>query len=114
MKLFADLYLDENASVVIAKILASSGFDTLTALDASMLNKTDFEQLQFAAAVNRCLVTHNRIDFEALHTDFLTTHRNHHGIIIANQRKDHELARRISVLLNKISGDEFINSLLYF
>lgn len=98
MKLFADLYFDENVSVRIAKILASSGFDTLTAL-------------QFAASAYRCIVTHNRLDFEALHTDFLSAHRNHHGIIIANQRKDHELARRISVLLNKINGDEFMNNL---
>lgn len=113
MKLFAELYFDENFSVVVAKILQGYGYDTLTALEANMLGKSDEEQLAFAARSKRCLVTHNRLDFEELHSAFIKRGKVHAGIIIANRRKEHELARRLSRILNKFTADEMESQLLY-
>jgi hypothetical protein len=43
----AKLYLDEDVSVILAKVLSGRGFDALTAKDADMLRKGDEEQLLF-------------------------------------------------------------------
>ena len=40
------------------------GFDVLSARDAGQLHLDDDEQLAFAVAQGRALVTHNRHDFE--------------------------------------------------
>ncbi len=47
MNHFAKLYLDEDVSVILAKVLSGRGFDVLTAKDADMLRKSDEEQLLF-------------------------------------------------------------------
>ena len=113
MRLFADLYFDEDFSVVVAKILQASGSDTLTTVDANILNRSDEEQLNFAAKAKRCLITHNRLDFEKLHSEYIQISKKHYGIIIANRRKESELARRISRFLNQFSSDEIEDQLFY-
>ena len=50
MNHFAKLYLDEDVSVILAKVLSGRGFDVLTAKDADMLRKSDEEQLLFSTA----------------------------------------------------------------
>jgi hypothetical protein len=59
-------------------------------------------------------VTHNRLDFEQLHTDYLADERPHFGIIIASQRRDLSLTRdRILDLLNRFDREQLCNKLLY-
>ncbi len=67
MKSFAALYTDEDMSALIAKLLRSRGFDVTTAPEQSALGKTDADQLEFAISLSRCLLTHNRVNFERLH-----------------------------------------------
>ena len=40
-RLFVELYLDEYVSVLVAELLRSHGFDTLTAREAGQLGKSD-------------------------------------------------------------------------
>jgi hypothetical protein len=40
-KLFAELYLDEDMSALVATLLATRGFGVLTARDAGMLGQDD-------------------------------------------------------------------------
>jgi predicted nuclease of predicted toxin-antitoxin system len=72
MRLFIELYLDEDVDVLIADLLRARGFSMLTTRDAGRLHATDEEQLAFAATAQRTLVTHNRLDFEALHHSYLS------------------------------------------
>lgn len=65
-RLFVELYLDEDVSVLVAELLRSHGFDVLTAREAGQLGKSDEEQLAYALSQSRALVSHNRSDFEAL------------------------------------------------
>ena len=53
MKLFASLYLDEDASVLIADILRARGFDVTTTRNEKMLSRDDPEQLD--KAIFRCV-----------------------------------------------------------
>ena len=113
MKLFADLYLDEDVSVLVAGLLRSRGLDTVTAVAEQMLGLDDSAQLAHAAAMGRCVVTHNRVHFELLHRQYLASGRDHAGIVVATRRAPHEVASRIVMLLNTLTADEIRNQLLY-
>ncbi len=113
MNRFAKLYLDEDVSVLLGKILAGRGFDVLTARDADMLRKSDEEQLLFGTKHSRALVTHNRRHFEKLHAAFVQKQLEHAGIVIAGRRDVYEVARRVAVLLHAMPGSLFLNQLLY-
>lgn len=113
MKLFVELYLDEDVSVLLSKILIARGFDATTAHDSEMLSRDDPEQLAFAVSQARCILTHNRKHFEELHVQYLEKGQMHYGIIIANRRPVYELLTRLLVILNKLTADEMVNNLIY-
>jgi predicted nuclease of predicted toxin-antitoxin system len=79
VKLFCTLYLDEDVSVMLGYLLDARGFDVTTARDQGMLGKSDEEQLAYSASKERCLLTHNRADFERLHKFYITTDKRHGG-----------------------------------
>jgi len=107
MKLFAELYLDEDVSVLVAVLLKARGFDALTVRDAGMLGQDDSYQLEYAVAEGRCIVTHNRAHFEQLHRQYVATGQEHQGIVVAARRTPQEIARRLATLLNSLAADEF-------
>lgn len=113
MKLFASLYLDEDVSVLIATLLQARGFDVVTTRDEEMLGQDDPLQLAHAVSLERCMVTHNRVDFERLQREQGETGRSHFGIIVASRRSPYEIARRLAVLLNILTADEIEDQLLY-
>jgi predicted nuclease of predicted toxin-antitoxin system len=111
--LFVRLYLDEDVSVLIKQLLASRGFDVLTAQEAGSLGAADAEQLAFATAHDRAIVTHNHGDFEALAADYLASSRHHAGIIIAYRRRPNEIAQRLIAILDDVTADEMRNQVRY-
>jgi predicted nuclease of predicted toxin-antitoxin system len=113
MKLFATLYLDEDVSVLIGTLLQVRGLDVTTAREEGKLGESDEIQLAYAASLDRCILTHNRLDFEQLHTAYFAQDKYHAGIIIAARRDPYELARRVSVLFDLLSADEIAHQLLY-
>jgi hypothetical protein len=86
--LFADLYLDEDVSVLVATLLRGRGLDAVTAVGEHMLGLDDSAQLAHAAAMGRCVVTHNRVHFELLHRQYVASGRDHAGIIVATTRRN--------------------------
>ena len=113
MNLFATLYCDEDVNPLIAKLLLAQGFSALTTVNQRMLQKSGREQLTYANAIGCCILTHNRVDFENLHTQFVVAGQTHAGILIATRRTPYELAARIARLLNRLTGEEIQNQLLY-
>ena len=113
MKLFATIYLDEDVSVLVAQLLKGRGFDAVTTRDKGMLTKPDEDQLAYAVSLERCILTHNRADFEHLHAQYLESSQFHWGIIISSQRSPYEITRRLTILLNNLTADEIANQLLY-
>jgi predicted nuclease of predicted toxin-antitoxin system len=105
--------MDEDMSALVATLLRSRGLDVTTVPEQSTLGKTDSEQLEFAASLGRCLVTHNRVDFERLHLQFIEEGREHCGIIIVPQKTAYEVAQRVGILVNTLTVDSINNQLLY-
>jgi uncharacterized protein (DUF433 family) len=75
--------------------------------------KNDREQLEFAAAQGRCLLTHNRVDFERLHLQYMEECRQHYEIIIVPQKNAYEVAQRIGILVSTLMVHEIYNQPLY-
>lgn len=113
MSIFASLYMDEDMSALVATLLRSRGLDVTTVPEQLTLGKTDSEQLEFAASLGRCLVTHNRVDFERLHLQFIEEGREHCGIIVVPQKTAYEVVQRVGVLVNTLTVDSINNQLLY-
>lgn len=107
------LYTDEDMSALVATLLRSRGFDVTSVPEQATLGKTDAEQLAFAVSLSRCFLTHNRVDFERLHLQYVEENKQHSGIIIVPQKNAYEIAQRIGILLNALTTEEIMNQLLY-
>ncbi|MHC5741276.1 MAG: DUF5615 family PIN-like protein [Nostoc sp.] len=113
MTVFAALYSDEDMSALFARLLRSRGLDITTVSEQATLGKTDREQLEFATSVGRCILTHNRVDFERLHLQYIEENKEHFGIIVVPQKNAYEVAQRIGILVSTLTADEIRNQLLY-
>lgn len=111
--MYALLYTDEDMSALLATLLKSRGLDVTTVPEQGTLGKTDREQLEYATSLNRCLLTHNRVDFERLHLQYIKENDQHSGIIIVPQKNPYELAKRISILVRSLAVEDIDNQLLY-
>ena len=113
MKIFARLYLDEDMNNMVATLLRSRGIDAVTVQKSDMLGKSDQEQLAYAAANDRCILTHNRVDYEDLHLQYAQANLIHSGIIVVPQKSPYEIVNRVMILLDSMTADEIANQLLY-
>jgi hypothetical protein len=75
-------YLDEDISPKVSAILRKKGVDAVSAHDSDMLQASDAEQLAFAAAQGRVMVTRNRDDYITLTVQFFDDLKPHEGLII--------------------------------
>lgn len=112
-RLFVELYLDEDVSVLVAELLRARGFSVETTQDASRKSTRDEDQLVYAVSRRRALLTHNRDDFARLAKEYFTAGRKHHGIIVAVRRPPHEIARRLLIILNQATADEIEDQIIY-
>jgi len=112
-RLFIELYLDEDVSVVAADLLRARGFSATTTQEAGQIGKSDSEQLAYAASRNKALLTHNRADFETLAKEYFSTGKTHSGIIVATRHPPSEIVRRLLLILNRVTSDEMQNQFRY-
>jgi predicted nuclease of predicted toxin-antitoxin system len=112
-RLFIDIYLDEDVDVLVADLLRARGFIAVTTRDAGNLGTSDSNQLSYAVSAQKALLTHNRVDFEALANSYRVAGQTHFGIIIAVRRPAHEVVRRLLAILNQVTADEMIEQLRY-
>jgi uncharacterized protein with PIN domain len=76
------VYLDENLSPEIAKILRRSGVDAVSAHEVGNIHVDDRAQLAYATGDGRVLVTANVVDFLALAREAVQTNSEHAGMIL--------------------------------
>ena len=112
-QLFARVYLDEDASALLAVLLRSRGFDAVTTQEMSNNGASDAGQLEYASQQGRVILTHNRADFEQLAKQFFAQQRKHAGIIVAIRRMPHDLLNRVLSLLNQSTADEIADNVWY-
>lgn len=108
-----ELYLDEDVDVLIADLLRPRRFAVTTTHEVKRNERTDAQQLEFAVANQKTLLTHNRQDFEQLAREYFEAERMHYGIIIAVRRSPYEIARRVLKILNTTTAEEMKNQLIY-
>lgn len=113
MTILASLYTDEDVSALVATLLRSRGLDVTTVPEHLTLGRTDAQQLEFAISMDRCILTHNRVDFERLHIQYMEDNRHHSGIIVVPQKNAYEVAQRIGILVSALAAEEIMNQLLY-
>ena len=99
-RLFVELYLDEDVSVLIADLVRVRGFTVLTTQEAGMLGKDASDQLAFAVSRQATVLTHNRDDYEELAREYFAAGQTHSGIIIAVRRPPYELCGKVLSVLN--------------
>ncbi|MGD9326908.1 MAG: DUF5615 family PIN-like protein, partial [Desulfobacterales bacterium] len=99
------LYLDEDISPKVSVILRQKGMDAVSAHETGMLEASDEEQLSFAAAEGRVMVTRNRDDFIALTVQFFDDLKPHRGLIIIPHTIPGSEFSKLATLLVKISKD---------
>ncbi|MHB8684721.1 MAG: DUF5615 family PIN-like protein, partial [Dehalococcoidia bacterium] len=112
----ARLYLDEDASPELARLLARVGLDAISARDVGGSRLTDEEQLARAAADGRTLLTYNCRDVHVIAKAWAAAGREHSGVILSyRQYARHEigaLARSVARMLSTVSAADLRNSVL--
>jgi predicted nuclease of predicted toxin-antitoxin system len=99
------LYLDEDISPKVSVILKKKGMDAVSAHETGMLEATDEEQLSFATAEGRVMVTRNRDDFITLTVQFFDSLKPHKGLIIVPHTIPGSEFSKLAALLVKFSKD---------
>ena len=69
--------------------------------------------MAFATDQGKTILTHNRVDFEALARSYYEEEKTHSGIIIAVRRRPTELSQRVLKLLNSYTAEEIENQIKY-
>ena len=99
------LYLDEDISPKVSVILRKKGLDAVSAHETGMLEASDEEQLSFAAAEGRVMVTRNRDDFITLTVQFFDDLKPHRGLLIIPYTIPGSEFSKLATLLVKISKE---------
>jgi hypothetical protein len=110
------LYFDEDAMQhALTVSLRARRVDVLTALDCGMVGRSDEDHLRHAASDGRVLYSFNIKDYTLLHADWMSTGRQHSGIVLASQQRYSigEQLRRLLHLLNRTPAAEMLSRLEY-
>ncbi len=104
--LSARLLLDEDVDLSLAAALRRFGYDAVHVNELERRALEDEEQLRFAAAERRVLVTHNRQHFVLLADRWWKQDIHHWGIVYARRAPVSELLRRLLAPLDSMTGEE--------
>jgi predicted nuclease of predicted toxin-antitoxin system len=107
------LFLDEDVWTGLATALRQVGYDVLSADDVGHKGLSDEEQMGFAIAQDRAILTHNIQDFAPLAATYFEQGIDHPGIIVARHFEKGELLRRTLALLNSLTAEELTNTLRF-
>ncbi len=114
--LFVRLYLDRHIMTRLAADLRSRGYDVLTTEEAGKDTASDEEQLAFATAESRAILTFNIRDFAPLHEQWQAAGRPHTGIIVSQQLGSRQyglLLERMLRLLNHFTAEEMVGNFVH-
>lgn len=97
------LYLDEDINSQLARDLRNRGYDAVSTSEVQNLGLSDQEQIEYARADGRTLVTHNRDDFLLIASEYAIRGTNQCGILYIPQVAYGPLLQRTLQFLAKTS-----------
>jgi hypothetical protein len=109
--LYIHVYTDEDMYGTIARALRDRGYDAISTPEAGNLGQTDTEQLHYAIAQQRSILTFNVRDFVMLHTEYINSNQDHWGIIVSKRLFLGDIVKRMLNLLNSLTAGEMQNRL---
>ena len=107
------LYLDENVQQAVTLALRSRGVDVLHVDEVARKGLDDPSQMAFAAEESRAIFTYNKRDFIPLHALYLSEHREHAGVIVANHDTVGAIIGRLTAFLQSHAASDIRNELWY-
>jgi predicted nuclease of predicted toxin-antitoxin system len=113
---FVRLYLDRHIMGRLAVDLRGRGYDIVRTEEVGKDTAPDEEQLAFATAENRAVLTFNIRDCAPLHEAWQAAGRPHAGVIVSQQlgRRDYGLLlQRMLRLLNHFTKEEMIGNFVH-
>lgn len=110
--LFVALYLDADVDRKLADRMRAEGFEAVSAREVGNDELSDEDQLAYAAAQKRALLTHNTRHFVPLFEEWWFANKGHYGIIVSEQLPLGELLRRTLRFLNTITADEMVDNIV--
>ncbi len=114
--LFLRLYFDRHIMSRLAVDLRGRGYDVLTTEEAGKDTASDEDQLAFATAQHRAILTFNIRDFAPLHEAWQAAQRPHAGILVSQQLGSRQyglLLQRMLRLLNHFTAEEMLGNLVH-
>ena len=114
--LFIRLYFDRHIMTRLAVDLRGRGYDVLTTEEAGKDTASDEEQLAFATAENRVILTFNIRDFAPLHEAWQAAGRSHAGIVVSRQLGSRQyglLLARMLRLLNQLTAEDMVGNFVH-
>lgn len=107
------IYLDADVHPLVARILRDRGFDVASAHEVGHHQASDREQLDFAVAHRRALVTFNVADFVGEARNYAREGLDHNGIIVSDQVDVGEVLRRLTKVLGRYSAADMMNRFVW-
>jgi predicted nuclease of predicted toxin-antitoxin system len=110
MTIAIKLLLDEDVWTGLAAALRKSGYDAISVNELERKAFSDEEQMAFAVAEGRAILTHNIQDFAPLAEVYFKQDIKHCGIIVAQQSEKGVLLRRTIALLETLTPEKLANT----
>ena len=107
------LFLDEDVWTGLAAQLTQAGFDTVSVDEVGRKGLSDEDQMAFAIAEDRAILTHNIQDFVPLVITCFEQGIEHPGVIVARHFEKGELLRRTIALLRSLTPEQLTNTLRF-
>jgi uncharacterized protein with PIN domain len=107
------VFIDEDVWVGLVEALREAGYDAVSVNELNRKGLSDEEQMTFAIAEGRAILTHNIQDFVPLVEAYFEQDLSHPGVIVARQFDKGTLLRRTLALLNSLTPEELANTLRF-
>jgi len=107
------VFIDEDVWNGLAAALRRNGYDAVSVAEAKRKSLSDEDQLAYAIAEHRAILTHNAQDFAPLAETHFFQGIEHYGIIIARHFEKGKLLRRTLALLNELTAESLTNTLRF-
>jgi len=107
------LFIDEDVWSGLAAALRRAGYDAVAVSEVNRRGFSDEEQLAYATAEGRAILSHNIQDFAPLAETCFFEGIDHCGIIVARQFEKGKLLRRTLALLDGLTAQTLANTLRF-